>query len=106
MGLERNAESGIMRAQQNSMTLDETAKGYQYQVEEALGNKMGEAVRNEVQTHMNAVLESTGVEQSNALQQLLKRLEPFRAIFENISDDKNEREAFALALVKHEKSLQ
>ena len=87
------------------MTLAETAKGYEHKVQEILSDKMGAAVRREIQPVMNAVLASEGPEQYDSLQKLLVRLEPYRAIFADISDDKDERAAFALALVKYEKSL-
>jgi len=101
-----NAEGGIMRAQKNSMTLTDTAKGYEHKVREILGNKTGEIVRREVQANMNVILMSQGQAQYDLLQKLLARLEPYRAIFADIPEDKDERAAFALALVKYEKSLQ
>ncbi|OGG56385.1 hypothetical protein A3D71_02200 [Candidatus Kaiserbacteria bacterium RIFCSPHIGHO2_02_FULL_55_20] len=110
MGFEQrlsgSAEGGIMRAQKNSMTLGEIAKGYDHKVQEVLSSKVGLAVRHEVQPVMNTVLASEGPEQYDALQKLLEKLEPYRSIFSDIPDDKDERVAFALALVKYEKSLQ
>jgi hypothetical protein len=100
------AEAGIMRAQDNSMPLEEKAAGYKTQVEDALSGTMAKAVRNEIRPFTKAVLESQGPARDEALQKLLARLKPFRSIFKDVSDDESERAAFIFALVKHEKSLQ
>ncbi len=101
-----DAGGRIERAQQNSMNLSEVSAGYSKQVEDAFAGKSAAAVRNEIQKFVEPVLQSEGEEQYEALQKLLKRLEPFRDIFADVDRDPDERAAFALALVNREKSLQ
>jgi len=107
MALEHwNTEGRIERAQQHSMNLSEVGKGYSKQVAAAFEGKSAAAVRIEVKKFVEPVLQSEGQEQYDSLQALVKALSPFRSIFADVSEDADERAAFALALVHREKSLQ
>ncbi len=90
------------------MTLDQVAQGYASQVEEAYAGATAAAMRRDLQNFLKLypVLSMQGEEQYAALRAIEKRLNPYRSIFKDVPEDKDERAAFVLALVQREKSLQ
>ncbi len=109
--MEKTPEAKIIHAQdhdrQDLNSLEAAAKGYARQAREVFLGKDGVAAHDEVARFSQKIASSTGPEQYDVLQSLVRALNLRKpSILSEVPDDEYDRAAFALALVQtHETSL-